>query len=201
MPACDQVKLLLGPFDDGELEPHEMEEVALHVVTCAECKAALEDYRSLGVALRDCVVQPPAAGFTEAVMERIAEIRPPLHVRLRRRLDGFAESLSGGLALTAAGAFAALATVWLVSPYTSQLFHHRAASSPVQAELAPNHSEIAGLQGESAKPVSGPGGPNLSGGSQTGVRNGPEPENGPSMITLLNDNDPATTVIWVPDQP
>ena len=48
MPTCDQVKLLLGAFDDGELEPHEMEDVAFHVVGCTACKATLDDYRSLG---------------------------------------------------------------------------------------------------------------------------------------------------------
>ena len=103
MPDCDQVKLLLGPFDDGELEPHEMEDVAFHVVRCANCKTALEEYRTLGVALRD-VRQPSTAGFTNAVLKRIEQLPRPLRLRVSRRLDAIAERISAGMALIAAGA-------------------------------------------------------------------------------------------------
>jgi anti-sigma factor RsiW len=189
MPVCDQVKLLLGPFDDGELEPHEMEEVALHVVTCRACKAVLEDYRSLGVALRDSVVEPDLGRFTAAVMGRIALIGQPLHIRIRRRLDSFAESISGGLALAAAGALAALATAWIVSPYAYQILNHHSV----------NHPQIASRPPESLGSVRSAGGVNVADGPQIASRNGATPTD-PSMITLLNDSDPATTVIWVPDQ-
>src|SRR5438132_11463579 len=132
MPACDQVRLLLGPFDDGELEPHEMEEVALHVVTCAACKTALEDYRLLGVALRDCMPQPSVDGFKNAVLKRIEEVPQPLRLRMRRLLDSLAEHLGADVALVGAGAFAALLTVWVVTPYARLLVGHQLSGGSLQ---------------------------------------------------------------------
>src|SRR5215472_13621238 len=99
MPACDQVKLLLGPFDDGELEPHEMEDVALHIVSCSACTAALNDYRSLGVALRDCIGQPIVDGLTAAVLKRIDQIPHPWGKRWRYYLEDFGERFGGSMSL------------------------------------------------------------------------------------------------------
>ena len=95
MAACDQVKLLLGPFDDCELEPHEMEDVALHVVSCGACKTALDDYRSLGVALRDCLPEPTLDEFTAAVLKRIDQIPQPWWMAWRAYLDRFGEHVGG----------------------------------------------------------------------------------------------------------
>jgi anti-sigma factor RsiW len=165
MSACDQVRLLLGPFDDGELEPHEMEDVALHVVSCMMCKAALEDYRSLGVALRDCVRLPATEGFTDAVLHRINQVPQPIHLRVSRYFDSIAEHVGASLSLVAAGAFAALATLWLMTPYLHRLLQRLPASTPVASTK--NDSEL------------------------------PTGQSPPIIVS----NDPATTVIWVPNQP
>ncbi len=178
MPACDQVKLLLGPFDDGELEPHEMEDVALHVVRCGSCKAALDDYRSLGVALRDCITQPVIDGFTSAVLKRIDQLPQPLWQRWRHYADTLAEYLGSPFSLVAAGAFAALITAWLVTPYAQRLLHR--SSNTVQVALQ-NENELTGVS-ETA-----------SGMSQNALPDQSEPP----MITLTND--PSTTVIWLPN--
>lgn len=175
MPECNQVKLLLGPFDDGELEPHEMEDVALHVVSCGPCKAALDEYRSLGVALRDCLPQPSLDGFSAAVLKRIEENPRPLWIRWRYYLESARESLGSTIPLMAAGAFAALLTVWLVTPYAHHLL---------------NHSPAAQVASRS---------PNLTGASQPtpGAAQNTAPEqSGPSVLALSND--PTTTVIWLP---
>jgi anti-sigma factor RsiW len=158
MSACDQVKLLLGPFDDGELEPHEMEDVAFHVAACAMCKATLDDYRSLGVALRDCISQPAVDGFTSAVLTRIHQLRHPWWKRWWSSVNTFAEHAGGALSFAAAGALAALTTAWLVTPYVQRWVHHPS-----------NSVQVASDQTE------------------------------PPMITLTDD--PATTVIWIPNQP
>ena len=180
MPACDEVKLLLGPFDDGELEPHEMEDVALHVVSCTACKAALEDYRSLGVALRDCSPKLEVEGFTAAVLKRIDQIPRPLRIRLRHYLDDFAVHLRGVVPLVAAGALAALLTGWFVTPYAQRLLHH----SPNIVQLA------AGERHHIESPQQ-----HSSGGGQDVASD----ESEASMITLSDD--PTTTVIWLPNQP
>jgi anti-sigma factor RsiW len=181
MPAeCDQVKILLGPFDDGELEPHEMEDVALHVVSCGACKAALDDYRSLGVALRDCVPQPAVEGFTTAVLRRIEQVPRPLAVRWRRYLDLLAEHVGAGLPVIAAGALAALVTVWLVTPYAHRWLHGLA--NPAQLASVGQNDLV--RQSEQTPGT---------------IANESSDESQTSMIALSND--PTTTVIWLPNQP
>jgi Putative zinc-finger len=197
MPDCAQVKLLLGPFDDGELEPHEMEDVALHVVTCAACKGALEDYRMLGVGLRDCISQPSAPGFTNAVLRRIDELPRPLRVRIGRRLDSIAERIGAGFALLAAGAFAAIATVLIVTPAARSLLMHQ--STPAQQIVFNHQTGISGSVTPTAdsspefRPSRG------SQGSAADVQVEASASDDPPTITVSDD--PETTVIWVPPQP
>lgn len=180
MPACDQVKLLLGPFDDGELEPHEMEDVAFHVVTCGACKAALDEYRSLGVALRDCLPQSTIDGFTAAVLRRIDQIPQPLWMRWRSYLDTIGERMGGTVSLVAAGAFAALLTAWLVTPFAHHLLHRS--------------SNLVEVASRNQNDKTGP--PQQVGGT---TQNPPPDQSGASMFALSND--PTTTVIWLPNQP
>jgi hypothetical protein len=178
MPECDRVKLLLGPFDDGELEPHEMEDVALHVVSCGHCKAALNEYRSLGVALRDCLPEPSLEGFSAAVLKLIEESPRSLWVRWRYYLESAGERFGGTFSLMAA-AVTALLTAWLVTPYARHLLYH--SSNPTQvASRSPN------LTG-AAQPTPG------------AAQNAAPNQSGPSVLALSND--PTTTVIWVPNQP
>ena len=183
MPACDQVKLLLGPFDDGELEPHEMEDVAFHVVSCATCKAALEDYRSLGVALRDSFSMPVAKGFTDAVLGRIAQVPQPLWRRLTSYLDAIGERVGKGMAIAATAALAALVTTVVVTPYAQRLLHgvNRAPAASSSSSVAEEQHGF-GSPGQPAN--------NFSDASFAADE---------SMITLSDD--PTTTVIWIPDQP
>ncbi len=121
MAQCSEIELLLGPFTDGELEPHEMEEVALHVVACHRCKAALDDYRALGVTLRGAVAVPELTGLSVAVQKRIQQLRVPLHTRIKRPFDWLGERMGTALAMGAAAAVAALITAVLVTPYASRL--------------------------------------------------------------------------------
>ena len=44
MARCEEMTLLLGPFEDGELEPHEMQEVARHLAGCPACETELAGY-------------------------------------------------------------------------------------------------------------------------------------------------------------
>ncbi len=202
MPACDQVRLLLGPFDDGELEPHEMEDVALHVVSCSACKATLEDYRSLGVALRDSATQPPVEGFTRVVLQRVDRVPQPLWLRVSRYFDSIAERFGPSVALLAAGALAALVTVSVVTPYAHRLLSHR-SSAPVLALSGANDRGPPHLPGELETPQAAPDADGID------VFGGPEPAgNVPSASSATDDSpmiavsdDPATTVIWIPGQP
>lgn len=188
MPACDEVKLLIGPFDDGELEPHEMEDVALHVVGCRTCKGVLDDYRSLGIALRDCLPQPPLHDFTSSVLKKIDQIPQPLWMRWKSRLGLFADHIGTAVSLATVGACAALLTFWLASPGIHQLAHH--SSSAQIASNAP-----LGNANRTAVASQVNGATQLTGADEQNLANQPPS----SMITLSSD--PTTTVIWVPNQP
>jgi len=151
MPACDQVKLLLGPFDDGELEPHEMEDIAFHVVTCLGCKATLDDYRTLGVALRDCTPELAMAGFSTAVMRRIDQVPQPLWRHWQHYRDVMAGWMSGTLPLIGAGALAALLTVWLVTPFARHwLYRSTNAVQIAASETGSSHQGSFPDQAESS---------------------------------------------------
>jgi putative zinc finger protein len=121
MAHCSEIELLLGPFTDGELEPNEMEEIALHVVACHNCKAALDDYHALGVTLRGAVALPEIAGFSAAVQKRIEQLRVPLHVRIKRPFDWLGERMGTAFAMGAAAAVAAVITAFVVTPYAGRI--------------------------------------------------------------------------------
>jgi anti-sigma factor RsiW len=73
----------LSPFLDGELPPHERQEVEGHLESCAECAALLEDLAAVDALARDLPMPTPDAGaeaFAARVRARIAATRP------RRRL-------------------------------------------------------------------------------------------------------------------
>lgn len=197
MASCDQVKLLIGPFDDGELEPHEMEEIAFHVVTCSECKAILEDYRGLGVSLRDAVVAPALDGFVEAVQTRIAALPTPLRGRIDRYVEWIGERFGAALLTGAAAVAAAILTFITVGPSVSRLVsnaQHRDMSMTTVAEQSPQ-PEIAG--GNDPRTLVHQAERAAADDSQTLVEQ--IEADGPS-VALWNEPRTDTTVIWVPNQ-
>jgi Putative zinc-finger len=207
MALCDQIRLLLGPFEDGELEPHEMEDVALHVVTCGECKAILENYRTLGLSLRLMTVVPALDGFAEAVQARIAKVRIPLRVRIGRYFDSLSERLMAGAAIGAASAIAAIVTVVLVTPVARQIIGGtRPTPGIVASAHAPFSGTIARLAAKTGLAAHGKG--SLS--QRLAAREKPSSDSSEAVISSLEADSPSvavwneprsdTTVIWVPDQ-
>ena len=201
MLVCDRTRLLLGPFDDGELEPHEMEDVALHVVGCAGCKSALDDYRSLGVALRDAAPQPSLEGFARTVQARIQKIPTPIKVRLRRRFGSLAESIGAAIAMGAAGAAAAVITVALVTPYAQRFAGHTAPPPNIVAsarQAAPVMRQEADVSDAAVAKVVAQAEDSAEQSSQAVIS---QIEAESPSVALWNEPKTETTVIWVPDQP
>jgi hypothetical protein len=203
MAACDEIKLLLGPFDDGELEPHEMQDVAFHVVSCRSCKSVLDDYRGLGLALRDSTAQPVLDGFAQAVQARIEQMGVPLRVRIAHRLDSIIERLGTVAVMGTAAAVAAVLTVMLVGPFARGLVSRQnsaatqvAAKVPettatqTQTDLANENSEL-NNEISSAETVAADD-------SQAVVS---RLEADSPSVALWHEPRSNTTVIWVPDQP
>jgi hypothetical protein len=112
--------LLLGPFEDGELEPHEMQEVARHLAGCPACETELADYRSLAVALRGASPIPSLAGFSNAVVNRIDQLPVPFRRRLRRYVTSFADGIGATFATGFAAAAVAVITAVILTPYFEQ---------------------------------------------------------------------------------
>jgi anti-sigma factor RsiW len=207
MPACDQMRLLLGPFEDGELEPHEMQDVAFHVVSCPECKAILEEYRALGVALRDAAAIPALDGFAEAVQARIGRLRLPIRVRLGRYFDSLNQHLAAAIAIGAAAAASAVLTVALVNPVARRIVNGAAPTPQTLSAAQPPSVPAVKLAG-TANPAANTKAmvdqqvdvnPPIDAGNPRAVISSLEADS-PS-VAVWNEPRTDTTVIWVPDQP
>jgi anti-sigma factor RsiW len=223
MARCDDIKLLLGPFEDGELEPHEMQEVARHAVGCADCEGELADYRMMAVSLRGAAATPDMAAFSAAVLARIAELPLPFGLRLRRYLTSFNDGIGATLATGFAAAAVAVVTAVILTPYFRPAPF--LATSRAPAEIARNLPSTSTTSQESAAPGNLAGAvrqvlpadvaDGLSGGDAGGDSVpvlGPADTAGNSgaIISRLEADSPSvavwsepqtdTTVIWVPDQ-
>ena len=97
MVQCDEMDLLLGPFEDGELPPHEMQEVARHLASCTNCENVLAGYSSIGRILREAAPTPSLEGFAMAVQAGIEQLRPPLLGRLSRWFEIQRERFGNGI--------------------------------------------------------------------------------------------------------
>jgi anti-sigma factor RsiW len=122
MKDCELIAPLLGAFQDGELEPHEMQDVARHLATCKACEEELADYRAIGVQLREAITIPPLTGFAAGVDRRIAKLQPPL----RQRIGAFFESLNqrwaAAFAMVSMAGAVAVITALVLTPYLRHNF-------------------------------------------------------------------------------
>ena len=223
MARCDDIKLLLGPFEDGELEPHEMQEVARHIVGCADCEGELAGYRAMAVSLRGAAAMPDLAGFCAAVLARIEDLPIPFGVRIRRYLTSFSDGIGATLATGFAAAAVAVVTAVILTPYFKQAPFLAASRAPaaMARSLAPDSAmplkpaapqnvasadRMPALQADFANGLSSDAGGNVA------PVLGPADPSGNlgAIISRLEADSPSvavwsepqtdTTVIWVPDQ-
>lgn len=190
MARCDEIGPLLGAFEDGELEPHEMQEVARHLALCGDCESSLSAIASLGRLLRDAAPAPALDGFAHAVQSRIEHLRPPIYTRLGRWFADLGERFGAGAGLIAAGAAAALLAVVLGTPIARNLITSGQAPVKVAAR------DVRALTKEAATAP-----------EALAVAASSEPS---AIISQLESSDPNvavwtgprrdTTVIWLPDQ-
>ncbi len=195
MADCSQISLMLGAFEDQELEPHEYQEVAFHLARCERCSAELADYATLGRELRTLSADLPLDGFKNAVMHRIEQLPVPFSVRIQRIFDSVSELFPAGLGMALAGAIAAAITVVVVTPYAQVAFNHSARVGELasaQRALTSADDQVAAAQHQAAEDVA-------------------EVEEEPhAIISKLESDIPSvavwseprmdTTVIWLPDQ-
>jgi anti-sigma factor RsiW len=139
MKDCEQITPLLGAFQDGELEPHEMQDVARHLATCKSCEEELADYSAIGLQLREAITIPPLTGFAAGVDRRIAALQPPL----RQRIGSFFESLNqrwaAAFAMVSMAGAVAVITALVLTPY----LRHNMGTSAQDASMAKAESAAA----------------------------------------------------------
>ena len=198
MAECSEIGLMLGAFEDAELEPNEMQEVAYHLARCETCTGILADYSALGREMRSIVSVPdfssPAlAGFSSAVIARIDRLPQPLFRRIERFLRRGTESLGSGFAWGGAVTAVAVLTVILLSPYV-QKFRGSPLTAPASTQLADATVAQPALVGEPARDE-----PAMADNDSHAVISRLESDN-PSMA-MWSEPRKDTTVIWLPDQP
>jgi anti-sigma factor RsiW len=188
MADCSGIGLLLGPFEDGELEPHEMQEVARHLAQCPECEATLTDYHTLGRSLRDAAWQSLPDGFAQAVQARIARARVPIWMRTKGFIGLLGQRVAMGLAFGATAAAVAVVTAIIITPYAQRFVRRNAP--PAQLASVKQEPKVA------SKAV--------------GAELAAAGRDSSAVISRLEAQSPAvavwseprtdTTVIWLPDQ-
>jgi anti-sigma factor RsiW len=118
---CNDITPILGAFEDGELSPEQFRKVESHLAECRRCEAELAATAALGNQLRAVAIQPSLEGFTNAVLARLTEAAPPLHVRIRHYFEGLRERLGAAVAIGAAGLVTAALTALILTPYAYRL--------------------------------------------------------------------------------
>jgi anti-sigma factor RsiW len=189
MAECSEIGLMLGAFEDSELEPNEMQEVAFHLARCESCAGILADYSTVGRELRSITSAPVVAGFSSAVVARIDRLPQPRFRRIERFFGRGADFVGSGFAWGGAIAAVAVLTTILLTPY-AQRFGHRSLPSTAPASNQMAQAPV----GETAM-----SGPAMADNDSHVVISRLESQT-PS-VAVWSEPRKDTTVIWLPDQP
>jgi anti-sigma factor RsiW len=190
MAECSEISLMLGGFEDAELEPNEMQEVAYHLARCDSCSRILSDYSTVGRELRSITPAldfsaPNLAGFADAVIARIDRLPQPWFRRVGRYVGRGADFLGSGFAWGGAVAAVAMLTMILMTPYLSS---RRIGAPTASTQLAaatvaqPASDESSMADNDSHAVIS-------------------RLESGNPAVAVWSEPRKDTTVIWLPDQP
>lgn len=177
---------MLGAFEDSELEPNEMQEVAFHLARCESCAHVLADYSTVGRELRSLSLTPAVPGFASAVVARIDALPQPWTRRIQRFFGRGSDLIGAGFAWGGAVAAIAILTVIALTPYAQQYasrVNPATAIAPASNQLADaTTSEPAMLDNDSHADIS-------------------RLESGNPSVAVWSEPRKDTTVIWLPDQP
>jgi anti-sigma factor RsiW len=191
MAECGEISMLLGAFEDSELEPNEMQEVAYHLARCESCTGVLSDYSTLGRDLRSITEAPSLAGFSNAVIARVDRLPQPVLTRIERFFRRQLESVGTGFALGGAVVAAAIATIILMTPYAQQ-FANRGTLPTVVASS--DHNTAPAQLADAATNE-----PTMADNDSHADISRLESEN--HSVAVWSEPRRDTTVIWLPDQP
>ena len=194
MADCGEIGMMLGAFEDSELEPNEMQEVAFHLARCESCTSVLADYSTLGRNLRSITDAPSLAGFSNAVIARVDRLPQPVLTRIERFLRRQLDSVGAGFAWGGAVAAAAIVTIILMTPYAEQ-FANRSGTPATSVATADHAAAPASNQLASATADE----PTMADNDSHADISRLESEN--HSVAVWSEPRRDTTVIWLPDQP
>jgi anti-sigma factor RsiW len=187
MAECAEISMMLGAFEDSELEPNEMQEVAYHLARCDSCTGVLADYSTLGRDLRSITAEPSLAGFSSAVIARVDRLPMPIFTRIARALRRQLDSVGAGLAWGSAAVAMAVVTIILMTPYAEKFANHSAPPT-LLAKAEPNSPSDATTSE-----------PTMADNDSHADISRLESEN--RSVAVWSEPRRDTTVIWLPDQP
>jgi len=193
MAECSEISMMLGAFEDSELEPNEMQEVAFHLARCESCTGILADYPTLGRNLRSFAPEPSLAGFSSAVVARVDRLPQPVLTRIERFLRRQLDSVGSGIAWGGAAAVAAIVTIILMTPLARQF----ATRGTQPAAIASSVSNAAVAPAQVASATAGE--PTMADNDSHADISRLESEN--HSVAVWSEPRRDTTVIWLPDQP
>ena len=186
MAECSEIGPMLGAFEDSELEPNEMQEVAFHLARCESCASVLADYSAVGRELRSLSVAPVVPGFASAVIERIDRLPMPWSRRVERFFGRGSDLIGAGFAWGGAVAVVAILSAIVLTPYAQQFANGKLpAAAPAANQLA---SATTAEEGEPAMADSD---------SHADIS---RLESGNPAVAVWSEPHKDTTVIWLPDQ-
>jgi anti-sigma factor RsiW len=185
--------MMLGAFEDSELEPNEMQEVAFHLARCESCTDILADYSTLGRDLRTIAVQPSLAGFSSAVIARVDRLPQPLLTSVKRFFSRQLDSVGAGIAWGGAAVAVAIVTIIMITPYAEQ-FAGRGQQPTVIAKAERAAAQVANQAVEAAASE-----PTMADNDSHADISRLESEN--HSVAVWSEPRRDTTVIWLPDQP
>lgn len=193
MAECGEISMMLGAFEDSELEPNEMQEVAYHLARCESCTGVLSDYSTLGRDLRSITEVPSLAGFSSAVIARVDRLPQPVLTRIERFFRRQLESVGAGFAWGGAVVAAAIVTIILMTPYAQQ-FANRGTLPTVVATSERNAVTAPAQVADAASSE-----PTMADNDSHADISRLESEN--HSVAVWSEPRRDTTVIWLPDQP
>jgi negative regulator of sigma E activity len=194
MAECGEISMMLGAFEDSELEPNEMQEVAFHLARCESCTGILAEYSTLGRDLRSITAEPSLAGFSSAVIARIDRLPMPIHTRVARFFRRQLDSVGAGIAWGGAAVAVAVVTIILMTPYAEH-FANRSDQPVTLAKAVPDAADAAASQVASATNSE----PTMADNDSHADISRLESEN--RSVAVWSEPRRDTTVIWLPDQP
>jgi anti-sigma factor RsiW len=180
---------MLGAFEDSELEPNEMQEVAFHLARCESCAGILGEYSSIGRELRSLVTAPVVPGFTSAVIARIDRLPLPWSRRVERFFGRGADFIGSGFAWGGAIAAVAIVTAIILTPYAQRFGIGRTPATTLASNQAADATAGGTFSGEPAM---------ADNDSHADIS---RLESGNPAVAVWSEPRKDTTVIWLPDQP